>query len=332
MEVVWGGRAHRNQRAGNSRCQKPHKAKLFGKWVKQAPACITKVLTKVSWHCENDTGPIRVHGHIISTMLTRSDGGWPFDSGFSARVPFFQGGDRCTGGLVHAEARHKKPCLCPLPIKGRFDENGENDEFAFCPLKTRASLPRSPKTMITTKMAGVTRAKAWFRKDRVCFSVNKVFGGTGRCSGQTGTVPGTNGARPARDNPEPVLGTNRPRVLLNSRVKSPFCLVCPWDGCGLVPGTIVPQGPSENCLCVLCLLGLEGCCRITRLVCSLARKDHLLEDIRQHLLQDFAAQYLGIMCEAARRDFTTTFQCFPFTVFFVQKRAHTNGVMQPHAS
>ena len=39
-------------------------------------------------------------------MLTRSDGGWPFDWGFSARVPFFQGGDRCTGGLVHAEARH----------------------------------------------------------------------------------------------------------------------------------------------------------------------------------------------------------------------------------
>ena len=36
--------------------------------------------------------------------------------------------------------RHKqcfgKPCLCPLPKRGRFDESGENDEFAFYPLKT----------------------------------------------------------------------------------------------------------------------------------------------------------------------------------------------------
>ena len=28
-----------------------------------------------------------------------------------------------------------KPCFCPLPKRGRFDENGENDEFAFYPLK-----------------------------------------------------------------------------------------------------------------------------------------------------------------------------------------------------
>ena len=41
--------------------------------------------------------------------------------------------------------------------------------------------------------------------------------------------------------------------LLNSTVKSPFCPVCPWDGWGFVPGTIVPQGPSEN-VCVFCLL------------------------------------------------------------------------------
>ena len=34
--------------------------------------------------------------------------------------------------------------------------------------------------------------------------------------------------------------------LFNSTVKSPFCPVCPWDGWGFVPGTIVPQGPSEN--------------------------------------------------------------------------------------
>ena len=51
--------------------------------------------------------------------------------------------------------------FCPLPKRGRFDENGENDGFAFYPLKARASLLRPPKT---TKTAGVTQAKAWFRK------------------------------------------------------------------------------------------------------------------------------------------------------------------------
>ena len=36
-------------------------------------------------------------------------------------------------------AAHGKPCFCPLPKRrGRFDDNGENDEFAFFPLKTRA--------------------------------------------------------------------------------------------------------------------------------------------------------------------------------------------------
>ena len=39
-----------------------------------------------------------------------------------------------------------KPCFCPLPKRGRFDENGENDEFAFYPLKTRASLLRPRKS------------------------------------------------------------------------------------------------------------------------------------------------------------------------------------------
>ena len=55
-----------------------------------------------------------------------------------------------------------KPCFCPLPKRGRFDENSENDEFAFYPLKTRVSLFRTSKTTIMTKMAGVTQAKAWF--------------------------------------------------------------------------------------------------------------------------------------------------------------------------
>ena len=64
-----------------------------------------------------------------------------------------------------------KPCFCPLPKRGRFDENGENDEFAFYPLKTRVWLLRPPKTTKMTKMAGVTQEKAWFRKGRVCSSL-----------------------------------------------------------------------------------------------------------------------------------------------------------------
>ena len=64
--------------------------------------------------------------------------------------------------------------------------------------------------------------------------------------GQTGPLPGTNW--------DPSLGQTG-LSLLNSTVKSPFCPVCPWDGWGFGPGTIVPQGPSEKCLCVFCLLG-----------------------------------------------------------------------------
>ena len=75
-----------------------------------------------------------------------------------------------------------------------------------------------------------------------------------------GTVSGTNGTRP-RDKMGPLPGTKwdpslgqTSQTLFNSTVKSPFCPVCPWDGWGFVPGTIVPQGLSEKCLCVLCLL------------------------------------------------------------------------------
>ena len=64
-----------------------------------------------------------------------------------------------------------KPCFCPLPKRGRFDENGENDEFAFYPLKKRVSLLRPPQTTKMTKMADVTQEKAWFRKSRVCSSL-----------------------------------------------------------------------------------------------------------------------------------------------------------------
>ena len=69
-----------------------------------------------------------------------------------------------------------KPCFCPLPNfkRGRFDENGENDDFAFYPLKTRASLLRPPKTTKMTKMADVTQAKAWFQKSRVGSSLTRT--------------------------------------------------------------------------------------------------------------------------------------------------------------
>ena len=64
-----------------------------------------------------------------------------------------------------------KPCFCPLPKRGRFDENGENYEFAFYPLKTRVSPLIPPKTTIMTKMAGATREKAW-GENPVCSSLS----------------------------------------------------------------------------------------------------------------------------------------------------------------
>ena len=66
------------------------------------------------------------------------------------------------------------PCLCFLLKRGCFDKNGEKDEFAFYPLKTTASLLRPPKTTKMTKIASVTQAKSWFRKSRVCSSLNKT--------------------------------------------------------------------------------------------------------------------------------------------------------------
>ena len=75
-------------------------------------------------------------------------------------------------------------------------------------------------------------------------------------------MSGTNRNRPwDKWDPSPgQSGTRHPSLrqtglsLFNSTVKSPFCPVCPWDGWGFVPGTIVPQGPAEKCLCVFCLL------------------------------------------------------------------------------
>ena len=56
-----------------------------------------------------------------------------------------------------------KPCFCPLPKTGLFNENGKNRECAFYPPKTRDSLLRPPKT---TKMAGVTQMFRDFREAR----------------------------------------------------------------------------------------------------------------------------------------------------------------------
>ena len=69
--------------------------------------------------------------------------------------------------------------------------------------------------------------------------------------GQMGPLPGTKW--------DPSLGQTG-LSLLSSTVKSPFCPVCPWDGWGFVPGTIVPQEPSEKCLCVFCSLSVEISC------------------------------------------------------------------------
>ena len=78
-----------------------------------------------------------------------------------------------------------------------------------------------------------------------------------------GTVSGTNRNRPwDKWDPSPgqngtCLGTSWPFSLSNSTLKLLFCPVCPWDGWGFVPGTIVPQGPSEKCLCVFCFLAFR---------------------------------------------------------------------------
>ena len=67
-----------------------------------------------------------------------------------------------------------KPCFCALPKRGRFDENGESDEFAYYPLKTKASLLRPPKTTKIKKwrvslrqMHGLEKAGLFF-PDRRC--------------------------------------------------------------------------------------------------------------------------------------------------------------------
>ena len=66
--------------------------------------------------------------------------------------------------------------------------------------------------------------------------------------------PPRSSSKGSRNRPwEPLPGTNSdPSLgrtglfLFNSTVKSPVGPVRPWDGWGFVPGTIVPEGPSEK--------------------------------------------------------------------------------------
>ena len=69
------------------------------------------------------------------------------------------------------------------------------------------------------------------------------------------TVSGTNRNRPWNKR-DPSLGQvgTCPLHKPNSTVKSRLCPVCPWDRWGFVSGTIVPQGPLEECVCAFCFL------------------------------------------------------------------------------
>ena len=93
---------------------------------------------------------------------------------------------RIGGSVGVAQRVFGKPCFCPLPKRGRFDENGENDEFAFYALKTRVWLLTPLKTTKMTKMAGVTQEKAWFRKGRVCSSLSQGSHKPGLRTGRLG--------------------------------------------------------------------------------------------------------------------------------------------------
>ena len=72
------------------------------------------------------------------------------------------GGGGCKGKRIFGVAQTVflvNRVFVPCQKRGHFDENGENDEFAFYPLKTRVWLLRPPKTTKTTKM-GVSLRKS----------------------------------------------------------------------------------------------------------------------------------------------------------------------------
>ena len=57
-----------------------------------------------------------------------------------------------------------------LPKRGRFDENSAKWRICILPTENKG-FARRTKTTKMTKVAGVTQAKAWFRKSLVCFSL-----------------------------------------------------------------------------------------------------------------------------------------------------------------
>ena len=68
-------------------------------------------------------------------------------------------------------ARNSRQVFVPCQKGAVSTKTAKMTNFAFYPLITRASLLRLPKTTKMTKMAGVTQAKAWFRKSRACASL-----------------------------------------------------------------------------------------------------------------------------------------------------------------
>ena len=80
-----------------------------------------------------------------------------------APKPRWKPGQEQNPGPENQDGQHmlEQPRGYFLKKRGCFDENGENDEFAVYPPKTRVWLLRPPKTPLMTKMAGVTQEKAY---------------------------------------------------------------------------------------------------------------------------------------------------------------------------
>ena len=72
---------------------------------------------------------------------------------------------------------------------------------------------------------------------------------------------------PSRDKMGPVPGTNRPFLCLIPQSNRHFVPFVPGTGGGSSLGTIVPQGPSEKCLCVFPFIGFFFCSPLSRYFC-----------------------------------------------------------------
>ena len=117
---------------------------------------------------------------------------------------------------------------------------GGTSEFSLVPVFVPGEHPPKPPFLENHPFSGKkkTNKHKHFRRDGLRDKQEPSLG-------QMGPLPGTKW--------DPSLG-QAGLSLFNSTGKSPFCPVCPWDRWGFVPGTIVPQGPLEKCLCVFCLL------------------------------------------------------------------------------